>query len=171
MTTIEMKRVERADLAILENLLQFYLYDFSIYFCDDPEEQIGQDGRFPTWFDIARYVEEENFWAYLARIQGRLAGFALISDRMRLRDAPGRFVDEFFVLRCERRKGIGTALAHQVFNTYRGYWEITEVMGNTPAQAFWREAVRRYTRGRFRDFIQEEDGVEYAWQTFDSSQW
>ncbi len=162
--------LRRDDLPTLENLLQLYLYDFSPYLCDDPDEQIGEDGRYNPGFNTARYAGRHGYWGYLARVDGRLAGFSLVSDRVRYRPI-GRHVDEFFVLRCYRRRGVGRAMAFQTFDTYRGYWEITEIAPNLPAIAFWQTVIDSYTGGRFRDFTEVWGEQVHPIQTFDSSTW
>ena len=69
-----------------------------------------------------------------------------------------------------RRQGIGSTLATQLFDTHHGYWEVTIVGPNTPAQAFWRKVVNTYAKGRYRDFTTQEDDMDIIWLTFDISQ-
>jgi predicted acetyltransferase len=108
----------------------------------------------------------------MARSDGKLCGFALIDLKLQQGDGPGRYVAEFFVLRTFRKQGIGQELARQLFDTYRGVWEIAEVGPNTPAQAFWRRVIGEYTGGRYREFPTEDnEGLTILWQTFDSSGW
>ena len=152
----------------LRNLMQLYLYDFSIYFCDDPTDQISEQGLFPFPYSLDRYLEDSRFSAYLGRTSGKLAGFSLVSDRLHHRQGQGRLVEEFFVLGCYRRQGVGRSIAIQTFDTYRGYWEIVEVAPNKPAQSFWRNVVGDYTQGRYEERIGKRDEI---WQLFDSSTW
>jgi predicted acetyltransferase len=75
------------------------------------------------------------------------------------------------VLRCFRRKGVGRAMAFQVFETYRGFWQIGAIEPNLPAQNFWRVTVSAYTAGRYQESITDEHDEVIIWQTFDSSTW
>ena len=86
------------------------------------------------------------------------SGFALVDDRVCL---PGNtlWMAQFFVLRKYRRSGLASHAATQVFNTLRGQWEVGQVPLNLPAQAFWRQLIRRYTNGQFTD------------QTLDDARW
>lgn len=165
--------VERKYLTVLHNLMQLYLYDFSALLCEGEEGYVNEQGLFELDFDLRRYVERRGYWGYLARVGERWAGFALISDKAD--KAPpgtsGRNVDEFFVLRCFRRRGIGRQMAERVFDTYRGFWQIGEIGPNRAAQAFWRRVIDRYTGGRFVEFVAEEEQGPIVWQTFDSSTW
>lgn len=61
---------------------------------------------------------------------------------------------EFFVLRKFRGAGVGERIARQLFDRFRGRWEVQRLARNTPALAFWRKVIGRYTDGRF----QESDG-------------
>lgn len=177
MTDLTLVRVGDANLAVLDRLMQFYLYDFSEVLCGEPEARLREDGRFEPGLDIKRYAAGEargvRYEGWLARAGGQWAGFALISDRV---DAahhagPGHNVDEFFVMRCFRRQGIGAALARRVFDAYPGYWQITQLGPNRGAVAFWQRTVEAYTGGRFRSFETQEHGMPLHWQTFDSGEW
>ncbi len=157
----------QGQLETLRNLLQLYLYDFSEYLDENPDER----GLFDPGFDLRRYWEQPGFWPYLARAGRNLVGFVLICDRTHHRQGPGRYVDEFFVLRRFRRQGFGRSLAYQLFDTFRGYWEVNQVGPNKPAQIFWRTVIGEYTQGRFREFTTDEGSMQVVWQVFNSHTW
>ncbi len=171
MTTVQLIPAKHEHLELLHNLMQLYLYDFSVHFCHENVGHVDEHGLFDPGFDLARYMDRAGYWAYVARVEGRWAGFALTSDRVMKPHLQGRNMDEFFVLRCLRRQGVGREMAFQVFDTYRGYWQIAEIESNTAAQAFWRAVIQEYTAGRFEDFVREEHGQRLIWQTFDSREW
>lgn len=164
---IELLSAKHEQLETLRNLMQLYLYDFSVYRCDEPDEKIGEDGYYHLDYDLARYFNNPGFRAYLAQVDRKLAGFVLVSSRVHYHDT-GWNIDEFFVLRCYRRQGVGRFLAHKTFDTYRGYWEITQIPNNLPAQAFWRRVIDDYSGGRYQEIIGEYGKV---CQIFDSSGW
>lgn len=168
---VELVRARIQHQTILKNLVQLYMYDFSVYFCDDQDEQIEADGRYDPGFDITAYLHGKTHWGYLGYVDGRLAGFSLVSDDVWRSDEPGRHLDEFFVLRCYRRRGVGRALAFQTLDTYHGYWEITEIEPNQPAIAFWRSVVNAYTHGRYTESADKAPGYGHVWQSFNSSIW
>lgn len=155
------------DYDALYQMAQLYQYDFAEFI---PGE-LDQNGEYP-YLDVQRYLTGLQHAAYLGRVDGYLRGFALVDHQRQQGDGPGRYLAEFFVLRPYRRQGIGRALARQLFDTYRGVWEIAEVEPNTPAQAFWRRVIGEYTNGRYREFRSvDEEGINCIWQVFDSSQW
>lgn len=169
MSDIRLIPATEQDIQTLANLFQLYDYDFWEMLPDDPDSAIGEDGLFDHEFDLDEYFHRAGYHCYLARVDGKLAGFAFTSEKIAHGQGAGRFVEEFFVLRPYRGKGVGRALAFQLFDTFRGYWEVTELPENASGIAFWQSAIEAYTDGRFIEFWDDEDGILYPWQTFDSS--
>jgi predicted acetyltransferase len=142
--------------SVLENLVQLYAYDWSELSGFD----VGEDGRFedmalaPYWLDDWRHP-------FLLRVDGKLAGFALIHGRSRLTGASGVFdMAEFFVMRRYRRQGVGLAAASAAFGRFKGPWEVRQREENAAATAFWRRAIGDHTRGKYREV--RWDGPEWT---------
>ncbi len=137
----------RAERPALENLMQLYIYDWS----ELRPLDVADDGRFPE-YPLDAHWEDGGRHPLLLRVDGRLAGFALVSAGSRLTGAPGVFdMAEFFVMRRFRGKGVGRAAASAAFDRFRGRWEIRQHDENAAATAFWRRTIDRYTRGNYRD--------------------
>lgn len=171
MPNVTLSTVTADTFDVLHRLMQLYLYDFSVYFCDEPDGYVDEDGLFDPGYDLTRYLYKPGYTAYLARTGERWAGFSLISERADKSPTrgSGRNVDEFFVLRCFRRQGIGRSMAHQTFDTFRGFWQVMQIAPNTDATTFWRRAIDAYTGGRYTEFRDEgPEGEEQIWQTFDT---
>ena len=133
---VEVALVSADDLAALSNLFQFYIYDFS----EMMGPAISGDGRFHQ-LDGESYDQ-----AYFVRVDGALAGFALVS-RGPSRVIEGEstwWMEEFFVMCRHRRASVGRRAAHLVFERHPGTWEISEVAKNGPAIAFWRRVLAAY---------------------------
>ena len=93
--------------ALLENLAQFYSYDFS----EVLDMHVDEHGRFGK-VDLAAYWIDDWKHPFLLRVADKLAGFALISERSKITDERGVFdMTEFFVLRRFRHQGVGRAAA------------------------------------------------------------
>ena len=56
------------------------------------------------------------------------------------------------------------------FDTYSGYWEVSEIATNTPAIAFWRKVIGDYTDGQFDEIARKGRDTDIVIQRFDSSQ-
>src|SRR5580692_1320552 len=132
---------------LLENLAQFYSYDFS----EVLEMYVGEDGRFGD-VDLTPYWVDEWRHPFLLRVDDKLSGFALISERSKITGKSGVFdMTEFFVLRRFRRHGVGRAAAFAAFDRFEGPWEVRQRDANPDATAFWRRAIGEYTRGKYEE--------------------
>ena len=133
--------------AVLENLAQLYVYDFSELLHLD----VGESGRFadmalaPYWLDDWRHP-------FLLRVGDKLAGFALIAERSKVTGERGVFdMTELFVMRRFRRQGVGLAAAFAAFDLFKGRWEVRQREENAAATTFWRRAIGDYTRGDYQE--------------------
>lgn len=152
------------DRARIEALLELYVYDFSEILALD----VADDGRFrPPSLDA--YFADPRCHAFLFRVDGKLAGFALVQQRSRLSgDESVCDVAQFFVLRKYRRHGVGERAAGWLFDRFRGPWEVRQELKNVAATTFWRRVVARYTAGAFDEVILDDDRWRGPVQRFDS---
>ncbi|MNP65978.1 hypothetical protein D3C76_1616210 [compost metagenome] len=63
------------------------------------------------------------------------------------------YLNEFFVLRSFRGKGVAEAAAVEVFNRHSGTWELqtNPESTNIRAQTFWRKTIKYYTDGVYEE--------------------
>jgi predicted acetyltransferase len=119
--------------SILHNLFELYAYDFS----EHMPIQIKASGRFELTPGDVWWTRDDHF-AYLIKLRGELAGFALVRAGSRVTNASDVMdVAEFFVLRGIRGKGIGRSAAHALFRTFPGAWEVRVRRTNVAAMQFW----------------------------------
>ena len=81
------------------------------------------------------------------------------------------YVNEFFLLRPCRGKNVGTFAASNVFNRFKGKWELytNHSEENLKGQKFWRRAVSNYTNGSYEEnYGQTFDGYKLIFK-FDNS--
>jgi predicted acetyltransferase len=148
---------------ILGNLFNLYLHDMSQWF---PIEA-GLDGRFR--YDMAPHWKNRDP-VYLARVDGALAGFAVVSSAERwINERDVNDVKEFFVLRRHRRSGVGESMARTVWASHPGRWLVRILEENAPAAAFWKKIVDAYTGGRFIERQIVPDGRTRIFYTFNNS--
>jgi predicted acetyltransferase len=129
-TDPEVSPATRDEEPALCRLLELYAHDFSARTGAD----VGDDGLF-GWHDLDRYWREPDRHPFLLRVDGRLAGFALV------RSGAPHDMAEFFVLRKYRRSQVGTDAARAVFARFPGEWQTRQQFENTGAIAFWRRAI------------------------------
>jgi predicted acetyltransferase len=151
------------DRDVIERLGQLYQHDFSEFDGNDVEPS-GSFGE----LDIGRFFGAPDRFAYLVRVDDRLAGFALVSDGWSVLGEGDHYMAEFFIMRKYRRHGVGTRFATDLFDRHRGVWEVAQMRTNTPAQAFWRKLIAGYTGGDFREVDVDNDDWDGPIQVFTS---
>jgi len=133
----------------IKNLLQFYIYDFSEWIDLDVES----NGLFKPYSNFENYWDESpNRWPYIIKDEEKLIGFVFV--RFIETGEAGYFsIAEFFILKKYRRKGIGKSISFDIFNLHKGRWEVFQKENNKPAQLFWNKIIDEYTKGKFREYI------------------
>ncbi len=165
MVRVELSEALISDQAVLSNLLNLYLHDFSEAFNEPP----GPDGRF-EYERLPLYFKEAGRTAFLIRSDGHLAGFALVSRGSAIDASPLVWdLTEFFVARGLRRQGIGQAAASEVFRRFPGRWEVRAMDRNKGASEFWASAISQHTTGAF-EMVPWESGDGLTWKIFRFSQ-
>lgn len=134
---VQIADVAASELEVLRQLFQLYEYDFSEI---DDGARVADDGRF-------HHLDHLEFaHAYFIRVDGALAGFALV-NRQSSHVNPDDLVwsmEEFFVMRPFRRRSVGRRAAELVIGLHPGTWEVTETPDNGAAIAFWRTVLAPY---------------------------
>ena len=148
--TLSLDPVSVDEKEILRNLLEKYLYEFSQYDLGDVNA-LGLYGY--NYLD--NYWTEDNRWAFFIRVDGRLAGFAMVNDYMELRHDGEYNMAEFFILHKYRRSGVGRWAAHQLFTRFPGKWELKYHPFNEISAAFWHQVIHESS-----DRIILHEGVE-----------
>ncbi|MHC4717744.1 MAG: GNAT family N-acetyltransferase [Planctomycetota bacterium] len=155
--SIEIIEAGTSDEHVIRNLVRFYVYDMSEYAgWDCPEtglwggcDDLPQYWHRPPEDPRDRWPDGWSGFPFVVRVDGRLAGFALV--RRIGHDPPAYDMGEFFILRRFRRRGVGRHVACRIFDRFGGQWQIRQLPDNTPAVAFWREVIWDYTHGDFED--------------------
>jgi predicted acetyltransferase len=143
--------------AILRNLMQLYLYDFSQIDGTD----VDKSGLFSYRYLDQYWVEKERY-PFLVRGDGQLVGFALLRrgtyfDDRETQHNTGLMMAEFFVMRNYRRRGVGKQIAFHLFGRFPGRWEIAQKLSNRAAQAFWRKVINEYTGGDYSEHMLDNE--------------
>jgi predicted acetyltransferase len=160
---IEIQPASYDQKSILRNLLELYEYDESEFTARDVDEH----GLFGYKY-LDHYWTEEGRHPFLIRVDGNLAGFALVNQHSLL-DTDARVIAEFFILRKYRRSGVGEEAACQVFNRLPRKWEVAQAEYNHAAQAFWKKVIDRYTGGRFTETVLDNDRWQGPVLSFDNT--
>lgn len=132
---IEVRRAEYSERLIVRHMMELYQHDFSEFDGTDLDEH-GQYG----YYDLDCFWINPAFAAYVVKVDGKWAGFALANDETYL---PGNTlaIAEFFIVRKYRRHGVGRHLARAILNGMPARWEIRVIAQNPAAASFWQSLI------------------------------
>lgn len=131
---------------VIENLVQFYIYDFSEYVnCD-----VEANGLFAPYPGLNDYWQQDDKFPYIIMQEEKYIGFVLVKF-IQAAERSYFSIAEFFIMKKYRQQGIGKAVAMQVFNLHRGQWEVYQRETNKPAQLFWHKVISAYTKDKFKE--------------------
>ncbi|NOU75607.1 GNAT family N-acetyltransferase [Paenibacillus sp. LMG 31458] len=149
---VTIHKVEYDQKSTLRNLLELYKYDFSEF---DPED-VNENGLYDYMY-LDHYWTEEGRHPFFIRVDGKLAGFALVRI-MGINDHGKRIysVAEFFVMKKYRKLGVGLIASNEIFNRFSGIWKVAQIETNKPAQIFWRKVIESYTNNNFQEVREDE---------------
>jgi predicted acetyltransferase len=158
-----LRAIRPGERPVVRRLVELYLYDLG-----GERWGVGPDGRFAaaSW--------HKRFWArdkhhFTIRVDGRLAGFALVGDRAEFAGEGVREISEFFVLRKYRHRGVGARVARQLFARFPGRWEVAALVWNVAAQRFWRRVIGRCAAGDVVERRRRNGDLTFVVQHFEVS--
>ena len=137
MTTVTLRAVDRAQWPVIENLLQFYMYELSAWY----PIPFGDDGRVAI-APKSGYLGQPGTQAWLILADDELAGFAVVDDEL-VDPRNDLNLGYFFVARRFRGRGVGAAAFGGLLARYPGAWELYYLARNRAAAAFWPQAFER----------------------------
>jgi predicted acetyltransferase len=93
-TSVEVQAARPGDRPVLRRLMQLYLYDFAAIEDWDLGEGLYGDAR-----RIEGFWRDPRRHSFLVRVDGKLAGFAILREEAHFAGEGTREISEFFVLR------------------------------------------------------------------------
>lgn len=147
----EIVNVKKEEKEKLYRLLQFALYDGSQYIDNNINEDIIYEYG---WFD--NYFTDDDRYAYFIKSGNNYIGMVLVNENLKY-IKHGKSVSEFLILPRFRRCHIGKKVAYDIFNMFKGKWEVQPMENNPIAYSFWKNIINEYTNGNYEV---KNDGVE-----------
>ncbi|OLF53964.1 GNAT family N-acetyltransferase [Pseudomonas chlororaphis] len=166
MNLVELHPAQRDELECLENLMQFYLYELSEWL----PITLGRHGLFPLQ-PLLEYWRQAATRPYLIRVDGELAGFATVDDKVRLAEAQYN-LGYWFISRRFRGRGIGRQALRQLLAATPGQWQVMHLEANRPAREFWGRVIPPLSNGAFSCQPANADGypcILYGFRAGDSA--
>lgn len=148
------------DKEIIRNLNEKYFYECSFY----ENMKVDDLGNFGyDYLDL--YFTDDDRWAYILRVDGNVAGFAMVNKYFDDRQNLDYAMAEFFVLRYYQGRGVGRQFAHFLFNIHKGKWQAAMHCNNKKGIAFWNKIICEYTNGDY-EFKENNPNVLYPDGTY-----
>ncbi|MCI8460276.1 MAG: GNAT family N-acetyltransferase [Bacilli bacterium] len=142
---IYLDKVGNEDREVLYRLLQYSLFEES----ENDLNEMNAEAIFEyKYFD--RYFTDDDRDAYFIRetASNKLLGFAMVNTYMQIYDN-GHSIAEYMVIPKYRRNRIGKTVAMELFNRYRGNWEVKPSFNSKKAYLFWEDVVQEYTDNNY----------------------
>lgn len=154
---VQIKAADIKDKEKLKNYFQFYLHDLSEF---AETLNVNSLGRFEN-DDVDIFFQKENLIPMTINIEDEIIGFIFLNK--------GRTVDyvinDIFILRKYRNKGLGKAVINKLFKLYPGKYGLIELIKNRPAIEFWHSVFH----GNNIEYLEDEaiyDGEACITQKF-----
>lgn len=146
MQNFSLEKVKKEEENILQNLLEFYLYDFNFFYEDD----LNDNGRF-EFIDTNEYFTKEKYEAFFIRVKDKLAGFILINNNTEL-IKNGTRIEEFWIMPKYRKGYFSFSVLKEVFFRYQNEIEFIILEQNKR----WLKAINYFINKNYTILEKEE---------------
>ena len=165
---VEIVEIKEEEKEVLLNLIEKYLYEFSQW----EKTDVNVEGNYGYEY-LDCYFEEENRYPYFIKVDGKLAGFAMISDYPEVPEETTDYcLSELFVMHKYRRGGVGRKAVNSVLDKHHGKWQLKRHPHNTVSVKFCRmmsvlflcvgkiqSGIRNGSRGNMKHIWKQENVV------------
>jgi predicted acetyltransferase len=162
MPSIELQTAQRDELETIENLMQFYTYDFSEWL----PLTLGEFGFFKLR-PLPDYWQKPATRPFLIRVDGELAGFVTVDDDTHLPGAHHN-IGYLFVSRRFRGQGVARFVVSTLLSRIPGQWQIFHIEANPPARLFWAAVISELSAGRFTRHSLTVEGYPCTFYRFEA---
>ncbi len=143
----ELQEVKEQDKEVIYNLMQLYTYELSFFEDETTDFKLLDSGLYVMSKYVEMYWTSDKRHPYILKCDNELAGFVLA----RYNEDGKNEIAEFFVLNKYRRSGAGKFMANEMFELYKGPWEVRTLLKNERAQNFWRNVIREFSNNNFEE--------------------
>lgn len=146
---VELRKIEKSERTMVDNLFKLYLYDMSQY----TGWEVDNTGfiSFDSDKILDPYWKEDNHYPFFILVDNEIAGFSLIRkwpEENNIMD-----MGQFFILRKFNGKGIGKEAFKESVSMFPGKWLTRVLTNNTGALTFWKKVIGEITNNNFKDEV------------------
>lgn len=143
---IYLEKVKEENKEVLYRLLEYSLYEES---ANDLNE-MNEDAIFEYKY-FNSYFTDDDRDAYFIREKetNKILGFAMVNSYVQVFEN-GHSIAEFMVIPKYRKNNIGKKVAFELFDRYRGNWEVSPSYNSCSALFFWNKVIKDYTSSNYK---------------------
>ena len=143
---IYLEKVKEENKEVLYRLLEYSLYEES---ANDLNE-MNEDAIFEYKY-FNSYFTDDDRDAYFIREKEtkKILGFAMVNTYVQVFEN-GHSIAEFMVIPKYRKNNIGKKVAFELFDRYRGNWEVSPSYNSCSALFFWNKVIKDYTSSNYK---------------------
>lgn len=149
---LEIKEAGVDDKSVIRNMMELYDYDLSEFEDSDLNEHGLYDYKY-----LDNYWTEQDRHPYIIRVDSKLAGFVLVNKHGVTTLPTDYSIAEFFIMKKYRKQGISIRVAIDIFDRFRGDWEVKQLAQNVISHFFWQKVIGQYTMNNYEMF---DNGIE-----------
>jgi predicted acetyltransferase len=134
---VKLERSAAGDKEFIKNIHQYYLHELSEY---NHCLQLNSTGLFDNSF-VDSYYCEDNLIPLKITLENSIIGFIFCSKSAGPKVE--YIIQDAFILRGYRNRGLCKSALKQLFNLYPGRYGLVILMKNEPAKLFWKHCLER----------------------------
>lgn len=143
---IDLIEVRLEEKEVLYNLIEKYQYEFSQW----EKTDVNENGMYGYEY-LDCYFTEKNRYPYFIKVDGKLAGFIMVSDYPEVPEYKTDYcISEFFIMYKYRRSGVGSDSVYKVLDLHHGKWQLKRHPHNMASVHFWNNVINKYTEGNYK---------------------
>jgi [ribosomal protein S5]-alanine N-acetyltransferase len=146
---VELCEASIEQLPVMQRMGSYYVYDMSEYVGAEPGWEFPDTGDYEC-DDFRPYFEDADASPFFIRVDGELAGFAIVNRKGATPEVDYNMA-QFFVLRKFKGRGVTTQAARACFERFAGLWDVMVIPQNRGAHAFWKRAIGVFTGDDYQE--------------------
>ena len=143
---IYLEKVKEENKEVLYRLLEYSLYEESANDLNEMNEEAIFEYKY-----FNSYFTDDDRDAYFIREKetNKILGFAMVNTYVQVFEN-GHSIAEFMVIPKYRKNHIGKKVAFELFDRYRGNWEVSPSYNSCSALFFWNKVIKDYTSNNYK---------------------
>ena len=152
---IKIEPIKIEEKEIIRNLLEKYDYEFSQY----DNRDVNDLGLYGYEY-LDNCWTEENWFPFFIRVNGKLAGFVVVTDYLEVKLDTNYALSDFFIMYKYRRLGIGKYVLKYILEKFKGKWQLKFHPKNEISAKFWINTIQEFTCGEY-EVIENDPTTAY----------